>query len=60
MVMITEFRHTGVVVSDMEDALFFYRDLLGLKVTIDFIEESDHINEILSLNKIVPRPIELA
>ena len=60
MVMITEVRHTGVVVSGMEDALFFYRDLLGLKVTKDFIEESDHINEILSLSGIRLRIVKLS
>ncbi len=30
--MITRVRHTGIVVTDMEKALRFYRDLLGLKV----------------------------
>lgn len=33
------FRHTGVVVRDMEKALWFYRDLLGLEPVKDYVEE---------------------
>lgn len=32
--------HTAIIVSDMEKALEFYRDLLGLKVTVDFGTQS--------------------
>ena len=34
-------RHTGIVVTDMERSLRFYRELLGLEPVIDFTEESD-------------------
>jgi catechol 2,3-dioxygenase-like lactoylglutathione lyase family enzyme len=30
--MITQIRHTGLVVANLEDALHFWRDLLGFKV----------------------------
>ena len=36
---VTKIRHTGIVVSDMQTSLPFYRDLLGLEVWWDQIEE---------------------
>ena len=42
-------RHSGIVVTDMEKALAFYRDLLGLKVAQDFREEGDYIDSVLGL-----------
>lgn len=48
--MITGIRHTGIVVTDMEKALVFYRDLLGLKVAKDFKEEGDYIDSISGLS----------
>ena len=37
-------RHTGIVVSDMEKSLKFYRDLLGFKIRKDMVESGDYIN----------------
>jgi catechol 2,3-dioxygenase-like lactoylglutathione lyase family enzyme len=34
--MIKKLNHTGIVVSNIDQALAFYRDLLGLKVRMDF------------------------
>ena len=53
-------RHTGVVVSDMETALNFYCGLLGLKVANDFIEESEHIDQILGFSGIRLRIVKLS
>ena len=39
-------RHTGVVVTDMERSLTFYRDLMGLKPVIDFTEKGKFIDTI--------------
>jgi catechol 2,3-dioxygenase-like lactoylglutathione lyase family enzyme len=36
---VTGIRHTGIVVSSMETSLPFYRDLLGLEIWWDQIEE---------------------
>ena len=47
--MIIGVRHTGIVVTDMEKALRFYRDFLGLKVAKDFKEEGDYIDSISGL-----------
>ena len=48
--MITAFRHTGIVVSDMKVALKFYKDLLHLELIVDTVEESKHIDSILGLS----------
>jgi catechol 2,3-dioxygenase-like lactoylglutathione lyase family enzyme len=48
--MIIGMRHTGIVVTDMEKALAFYRDLLGLKVAKDFTEEGDYIDSVSGLS----------
>ena len=39
--------HTGVVVSDMERSLAFYRDLLGLKEEVNAIREGPAVSEIV-------------
>lgn len=54
-----EVRHTGIVVSDMEKALRFYRDLLCLKVVKDFEEEGDYIDSISGLSGVRLRMIKL-
>lgn len=33
-------RHTGIVVSDMSRSLPFYRDLLGMEVWLDIVDDS--------------------
>ena len=40
------YRHTGIIVKDMKESLFFYRNILGLEVIQDFYDNSDYINEI--------------
>ena len=41
---IKNIRHTGIVVTDMEKSLEFYRDIMGLKPVIDFVEKGEFIN----------------
>ena len=48
--IIAGYRHTGIIVKDMEGSLRFYRDILGMTVIQDFIDESDYINEITGLS----------
>ena len=36
-------RHTGIVVSDMDRSLPFYRDLLGMEVWADFKDDSAYV-----------------
>ena len=44
-----EFRHAGIVVADMERALGFYRDLLGLTVVRDAEEQGEYRERITGL-----------
>ncbi|MCH2131867.1 MAG: VOC family protein [Pirellulaceae bacterium] len=39
-------RHTGIVVSDMQASLHFYRDLLGLEVWADFKDDSQMVGDV--------------
>ena len=43
---ITNIRHTGIVVSDMERSLRFYRDRLGMEVWADFRDDSDYVQAV--------------
>ncbi|MBT5953187.1 VOC family protein [bacterium] len=48
---IQNFRHTGIVVTDMIRSLQFYRDLLGFKIQIDRVESGEYISLLLALPK---------
>ena len=52
-------RHTGIVVTDMERSVEFYRDLLGLEPVIDFTEEGEYINAISDLTGVRLRMVKL-
>lgn len=54
-----EIRHTGIVVSNMEQSLKFYRDILCLKVVTDFTEEGEYIDSILGLSGVCLRMVKL-
>jgi len=43
------FRHTGIIVNNMKESLYFYKDILGLKVIQDFCDDSDYINKITGI-----------
>ena len=45
-------RHLGIVVSDTERSLRFYRDLLGLKVVRVMDESGEYIDNMLSLENV--------
>ena len=46
---VTNIRHAGIVVSDMERSLRFYRDLLGMEVWADFNENSDYVQAVTNV-----------
>ena len=46
--MIKDVRHIGIVVTDMEKSLKFYRDLLGLKVKSLEDEEGEFLDNMLA------------
>jgi len=53
-------RHAGIVISDLEKALHFYRDLLGLKVAKRMDESSDYIDKISGLKNVRVTTVKLA
>lgn len=52
-------RHFGIVVADMENSLKFYRDLLGLKIKIDALEEGPFIDAISGIKDIKVRTVKM-
>ena len=58
--MITNIRHTGIVVNELKDSLFFYTELLGFKVVKKMIESGNYINNMLSLKDVKVTTIKLA
>ena len=50
--MIKDIRHTGIVVTNLEASLHFYRDLLGFQITKQMEEAGDYIDNISSLRNI--------
>jgi len=47
--MILATRHTGIVVRDIEESLRFWRDVMGLKVEVDFREKGAFIDTVQGL-----------
>jgi catechol 2,3-dioxygenase-like lactoylglutathione lyase family enzyme len=50
--MITQIRHTGLVVADLEAALRFWRDLLGFTVARQMDESGPHIDAMMGLEDV--------
>ncbi len=57
--MITNVRHTGIVVDDLEASLHFYRDLLGFKIVKEMDEGGDYIDDMSALEKVQVKTIKL-
>lgn len=55
-----EIRHVGLVVSDINKALRFYRDLLGLKVLKDQNESGRYIDSIFGVKNAGVRTVKLS
>lgn len=53
-------RHVGLVVSNMQQALEFYRDLLGLKIQGTTDEKGNFINQLLAMENIELKTIKLS
>ncbi len=52
-------RHIGIVVGDMDRSVGFYRDLLGMEVWADFIEEGPFIQAVTDLPGAKVRMVKL-
>jgi catechol 2,3-dioxygenase-like lactoylglutathione lyase family enzyme len=53
-------RHAGIVVSDAEHSLSFYRDLLGLRVEADQLESGNFIENVIGIEEVTVRTVKLA
>lgn len=53
-------RHFGVVTNDIEKSLHFYKDLFGLKIKRDMLEEGKFIDTILGLKGVKVRTVKMA
>jgi len=58
--LIKEVRHIGIVVTNMENSLKFYRDQLGLKIIKDMDEQGNYLDNMLSLNNVRVRTVKLS
>ena len=57
--MISKYQHVGIVVTNLDDAINFYCDLLGLKIIIDFIEKGDYFSKLVGLNNCEARVVKV-
>ena len=46
---VKRYRHTGIVCKDIKKSVFFYKDILGMKIVQDFWDNSNYINKIIGL-----------
>lgn len=58
--MLKELRHCGIVVSNMERSLKFYRDLLGLKIIREMDESGKYIDNMLKLEQVRVKTVKLS
>ena len=52
-------RHFGIVVTDMEKSLKFYKELLGLKIKVDALEKGAFVDAISGLKNIKVRTVKM-
>lgn len=53
-------RHVGIVVSDLEKSLHFYRDVLGLKIVKMMDESGDYIDNMSALKNVKVTTVKMA
>lgn len=58
--MVTKVRHFGVVVSDVERSLRFYRDLLGLEIVQAAEESGTRIDNMLGLSNVSVKTVKMS
>lgn len=57
--MITQLRHTGLVVADLDKALHFWRDVLGFQVARQMEESGPHIDAMMGLQNVRVTTVKL-
>lgn len=58
--MITQIRHTGLVVADLETALHFWCGVLGFRVVRQMEESGPHIDAMMGLKNVRVMTVKLA
>lgn len=58
--MITAFRHTGIVVSNLEASMRFYVELLGFYVVRQAQEFGEHLDKLLGLEHVRVTTVKMA
>jgi len=48
--LVIGYRHTGIIVKNMESSRQFYENILGLEVVQDYEDDSNYINDVLGLS----------
>ncbi|MFC1643981.1 VOC family protein [Candidatus Omnitrophota bacterium] len=52
-------RHIGIVVSNLDEALYFYKDILGLKIQREMLESGEYIDKLSTLKGVKVRTIKM-
>jgi len=58
--LIKETRHFGIAVKDMEKSLWFYRDMLGLKIIREMNEYGEYIENMLNIKNVRIHTVKLS
>lgn len=58
--MLTTVRHSGIVVTNMEKSLKFYRDLLGLKIERSMDESGSYLDNMLNLENVKVKTVKMS
>ena len=58
--MIKEVRHVGITVTNMEQSLKFYRDILGFKIQREMDESGSYIDNMLALDDVKVKTVKMS
>ena len=58
-VNIVGYRHTGIIVLNLENSLAFYHKILGLEIIQEHVDSSEYISEITKLDKLTAKYAKL-
>ena len=58
--MLTEVRHIGIVVKNIENSLKFYRDLLGLQIQRAMNESGEYIDTMLGFKDVKVKTVKMS
>ncbi len=53
-------RHVGIVISNLDKALYFYRDILGLRIKREMIESGKYIDNLSALKGVRVKTIKMS